>query len=204
MNAAFAYIIWFNFSFIFLSNGQSRLIPKPFIFNENISPLDIFCPIFLTVQLHVTKLHSATEPLSCTKEDESFLPALSMREVDLTPAPLFFRCLPCMIRSPRARTRPLWKHCPPPHHLTVLLLLCFSIFFFSTPALISAEETSQCRSCQSRTWGSACWECFWGSCWRSLLTDPTPCLGHPGGTKVRLDYAWCYNGVVIGLIKLSS
>lgn len=75
------------------------------------------------------------------------------------------------------------------HCSTSALFLFF--FFFSTPALISAEETSQCRSCQSRTWGSACWECFWGSCWRSLLTDPTLCLGHPGGTKVRLDYAWC-------------
>lgn len=62
----------------------------------------------------------------------------------------------------------------------------FFLFFF--PTLISTEETSQCRSCPSQTWGSACWECFWGSCWRSPLMDPTPCRAHPGGSKVRLDY----------------
>lgn len=78
-----------------------------------------------------------------------------------------------------------------------LLSFCFSPTF----ALISAEETSQRRSCQSRTWGSACWECFWGCCWRCPLTDPTLCLGHPGGTKVGLDYSQCCR---IGLIKVKQ
>lgn len=143
----------------------------------------------LTVQLHVTKPRSPTEPLSHTKEDESVSSEHAGSGFDACPptSPFFFRCLLCMIRSPRAGTRPLSKNFSPLHHLTVPLLLCF--FFFPPLPSISAEETSQCPSCQSRTWGSVCWECFWGSCWRSPLMDPTPCRAHPGGSKVTLDYS---------------
>lgn len=122
-----------------------------------------------------------------TKEDESVSSASSERAGSgFEACPLFFPLPACMIRLARAGTRPLSKHFSPPHHLTLPLLLCFFFFFF--PTLISTEETSQCRSCPSQTWGSACWECFWGSCWRSPLMDPTPCRAHPGGSKVRLDY----------------
>lgn len=103
-----------------------------FILNENICLLHIFCRIFLTVQLHVTKLQSPTEPLSCTKEDESVFPALSVREVDLTPALFFFCCLLCMIRSARAVARPLTK--PFLCCINLRCHFCFVFFsFFSSP-----------------------------------------------------------------------
>lgn len=169
-DAGFAYMIFLNYSIIFLLNDQ------------------IWYIFFLTVQPHVTKLHSPTEPHKSGWISQLRQLWACGRGFDACP-PFFFHCLLCMIRSPRAGTRPLSKHCSPPHHLIVATSpLSFSIF----PPLtsISAGETSQCRSCQSRTWGSACWECFWGSCWRCPLTDPTPCRAHPGGSKVTLGYTY--------------
>lgn len=116
--------------------------------------------------------------------NQSALPALSMREVDLTPAPLFLPVLLDKIGSCRNSSTLNTSFSGASSHCSHF---CF-VFFFLFLALIAAEETSQCRSCQSRTWGLACWECFWGSCWRSPLMDPTPCHAHPGGSKVTLDY----------------
>lgn len=138
-----------------------------------------FCPKYpCSLILFKRMVTCFTNLLSDTKEDESALPAFSMRGKWIwCRSP--FSALRCVIRS---------AACEELVHFYMLVWYClFGASGFSASLYFClAEETSQFRSYQSLIWDLACWECFWGCSWRSPPMDPTLCLGPPGDTKVRL------------------